>query len=37
MIFRTQKAWEFNNIYGKTWTIMYNKNVKELLKNCVVK
>ena len=28
MIFITQKAWEFNYMYGKTWTIMYNKNVK---------
>ena len=37
MIFRTQMAWEFNYMYGETWTIMYNKNVKKLLKYSVVK
>ena len=37
MIFRTQMAWEFNYMYGKRWTIMYYKNVKKLLKYCVVK
>ena len=37
MIFKTHMAWEFNYMYGKTCPIMYNKNVKKLLKYCVVK
>ena len=37
MIYRNKMAYEFNYMYGKTKTLMYYKNVKKLLKYCVVK
>ena len=37
MIYRNKMAREFNYMYGKHRPLMYNKNVKKLLKYCVVK
>ena len=37
MIYRNKMARELNNMYGKHKPLMCNKNVKKLLKYCVVK
>ena len=37
MIYRNKMALELNNMYGKHRPLMCNKNVKKLLKYCVVK